>query len=369
MQVIEHQREHIETLKQDVFSLKALVTANAFTAFATGPLLCPPHPAPAEGREHFVSPPNMPSLPISAEAIRSIDQQPEQRLANQNGEASPQEGPGGQQAGAPCAIPNPPLSGKLGTVKTIWAEWTIGWHGEDGRLNPSIQQLNREYGSSWRKKKHNGNPTGYKKNEYNRKKKVAAAILTLKEQHMAAGLPEAEATEKAVNDVEESFKRSGSTHFSRWVDHVLRVKPLDPAAGGVAGAAPAASQAIPAPAAMQAILSQLTSMPLPQTSPISGVVPPASLALPPPEHQNGGILPMQLPVLPLGVQDFQQMLPGMGLGALGAGFPTDPMTFQQLLQGSGALAGMANPAEAQPPNGAAVPEDTKAAVPVVTPAQ
>lgn len=184
---------------------------------------------------------------------------------------------------------------------------------------------------------------------------------------MAAGLAEPEATEKAVNDVEESFKRSGSTHFSRWVDHVLRVKQTDPAAGGAAAAAPAVSQAIPAPAAMQAILSQLSSMPLPQTSALVGSMAPSSLALPLPEHQNG-MLPLQLPVLPLGVQDFQQMLPGMGLGALGAGFPTDPLTFQQLLQSGGALAGLANPADAPQPNGA-VQEDSKVGLPAAAPAQ
>jgi hypothetical protein len=325
-QVIEQQREHIETLKLDVSALKALVTANALTTFATGPLLCPPPLGPTVSREHFVSPNNVHALPISAEAIRSIDHQPEQRPAGQTGEAPTQE-QGGQQGAKSCSIPNPPLSGKLGTVKTIWAEWTIGWHGEDGKLNPSIQQLNREYGSSWRKKKHNGAPTGYKKNEYNRKKKVAAAILTLKEQHMATGMPEAQATDKAVNDVEESFKRSGSTHFSRWVDHVLRVKPADtpglPTPQALLGQ-PIVSQ----PPSMQAILSQLTSMPL--SAPLGAPISPA-LSLPEhPEGANPGLLPLPLPLLQQ-IPELQSILP-LGLPQLGAGFPTDAMTFQQLLQ-------------------------------------
>jgi Transcriptional activator of glycolytic enzymes len=296
-----------------------------------------------------VSPINVQALPISAEAIRSIDHQPEQRPAGQSGEAPAPE-QGGQQGPKTCAIPNPPLSGKLGTVKTIWAEWTIGWHGEDGRLNPSIQQLNREYGSSWRKKKHNGNPTGYKKNEYNRKKKVAAAILTLKEQHMASGMPEPQATDKAVNDVEESFKKSGSTHFSRWVDHVLRVKPAETP---VAPPQPVLVQtSAPQPASMQAILSQLSTMPL--SAPLAGTTPP-SVSLPDPQDgSTPGLIPLPLPLLQQ-LPELQQMLP-LGLPQLGAGFPADPMTFQQLLQQGVALQATAAATEQQRPNGTVAEE-------------
>jgi hypothetical protein len=80
--------------------------------------------------------------------------------------------------------------------------------------------MGRDYGDAWRKERYNGRPSGYKKNEYARKKKVAAAVVERMKFHIASGLDGKEAEELAVADVEASYRAAGNIHFSKWVDNM-----------------------------------------------------------------------------------------------------------------------------------------------------
>ncbi len=82
---------------------------------------------------------------------------------------------------------------------------------------PSIQALNHAHGESWRRVKVNGKRTGYQKNEYGRKKKVAREIMGLRDEFMATGMSEEEAVAAAVVTVDEKFRTSGLP-FTRWID-------------------------------------------------------------------------------------------------------------------------------------------------------
>lgn len=122
-------------------------------------------------------------------------------------------------------IPIPPMSGRLGTVQTIWEEWTMGWYPQSDpmHLNPSIQQLNRMYGESWRRTKIKGVSTKYQKNEYGRKKKVAHEIMARRKLLMEKGVLDADATRQAIAEVEEACKAS-KLPFTRWIDTLNKSK-------------------------------------------------------------------------------------------------------------------------------------------------
>eukprot|EP00884_Botryococcus_braunii_P007767 jgi/Botrbrau1/16992/Bobra.49_2s0051.1 len=122
-------------------------------------------------------------------------------------------------------IPIPPMSGRLGTVQTIWEEWTMGWYPQSDpmHLNPSIQQLNRLYGESWRRTKIKGVFTKYQKNEYGRKKKVAHEIMARRKLLMEQGVIDVDATRQAIAEVEEACKAS-KLPFTRWIDTLNKSK-------------------------------------------------------------------------------------------------------------------------------------------------
>jgi Transcriptional activator of glycolytic enzymes len=124
-------------------------------------------------------------------------------------------------------IPIPPMSGRLGTVQTIWEEWTMGWYSQSDpmHLNPSIQQLNRSFGESWRRTKIKGVLTKYQKNEYGRKKKVAHEIMSRRKALMESGIADADATRQAIIEVEEACKAS-KLPFTRWIDTLNKSKDL-----------------------------------------------------------------------------------------------------------------------------------------------
>lgn len=122
-------------------------------------------------------------------------------------------------------IPIPPMSGRLGTVQSIWEEWTIGWYPQSDpmHLNPSIQELNRLHGESWRRTRIKGVLTKYQKNEYGRKKKVAHEVMTRMKSLMENGLEEAEAVKQAITEVEDACKAS-KLPFTRWIDTLNKSK-------------------------------------------------------------------------------------------------------------------------------------------------
>lgn len=122
-------------------------------------------------------------------------------------------------------IPIPPMSGRLGTVQSIWEEWTIGWYPQSDplHLNPSIRELNRIHGEAWRRTRIKGVLTKYQKNEYGRKKKVAHEVMSRKNALVENGLDDAEAIKQAIAEVEDACKAS-KLPFTRWIDTLNKSK-------------------------------------------------------------------------------------------------------------------------------------------------